>query len=553
MVLPANSTQNEWPPVPHHNAYHDYETWDAWYTGSIDALEMLYATTRMTQATGMWGQVRRFFMGAPNPGEQAQRPIKLHVPIPAEIARMSSAILYSEMPKIEIGDKTPGEPQDDGKTSPQVKKQNARLDELLDDTAHATFLEAGELCAALSGAFIRVVWDRTAVPDKPFLNAVSPDAAVPDFRFGRLTGVTFWTTLAPLEGSQNVYRLLERHEPGTIEWGLYESMAPGTLGARIPLTEHPATAYLANVVNQNSSVQTGSDLLTAAYLPNIRPNRSRRKDPVASNLGRSDYDGAEGLFDALDECYTSWMRDIRHGKSRVLMDKKLLDSGQPGQGAFANLDREVFTPVEGSGVQSLNGGTTSPIEQLQFKIRFAEHEATATNLIIRIFSAAGYSPQTFGEASPNHVRSITATEVDSREKLTMLSRGTKIMYARPALQNIVAALCDVDEAVFDGPGRGGVVPDVEFPDAAAPSMDALATTLSLLRAAKLLSDEVGVEMLHPDWDDQQVLDEVDRLQAEAPPLLPDPMFMNGTEGAGNGGGADTGDGGSVEQPPGNGQ
>jgi hypothetical protein len=453
---------------------------------------------------------------------------------------MSSSILYGEMVKVEIEDPTVTDPDNapgENTDSPGVpvknkaiEAMNARLADLLDDGAHAVLLESGELSSALSGAFLRVSWDQSVVPDKPFLTVVAPDGAIPDFRFGRLAAVTFWADLAPISGMDGTWKLLERHEPGTIEWGLYHSKATGALGMRVPLTEHPATEGLANVVNQDSQVETGSELLTAVYIPNVKPNRSRRKDPVAANLGRSDFDAVEPLFDALDEVYTSWMRDIRLGKARVLIDRQMLDAGKPGEGSMFNADREVFTNIEGGLGSGSGNNPPPPITQVQFKIRVQEHSETASNLLTRIFSAAGYSPQTFGEAGPNAVRTITATEVDSREKMTMQTRGVKIMYARPQLQHIFAALADVDAYVFNGPGRGDFLPDVEFPDASAPSMDALATTLQMLRAALLLSDETGVEMLHPDWDEQQVLDEVERLKTEKAalnPPLPDPMFLNG--------------------------
>lgn len=523
MALPDRA--DVWPPESHKPAYTDYELWDAWYTGSVDALEMLYATTRLTQSTGIWGQVRRRFFGSPNPGQQSQRPVKLHVPVAASIARVSASLMYGEMPSVTL----------EGASDDAM----ARIGDLLDDGAHAALLEGGELASALSGVFLRVSWDTDAVPDKPFLTVVAPDGAVPEFRFGRLVAVTFWADLAPITGRSGTYRLLERHEPGTIEWGLYHSEATGALGRRVPLAEHPATEYLGTSVNDMAQVETGTQLLTAVYIPNVRPNRSRRKDPVASNLGRSDFDGAEDLFDALDEVYTSWMRDIRLGKARVLIDREMLTQGKPGEGATFNTDQEVFTPLGGGkpgAVGSGNATPPAPITQVEFKIRVAEHAATAKDLLSRIYDAAGYSPQTFGEAGASAVRTITATEVDSRDRMSMLTRGVKILYARPQLQHLVAALLDVDAFVFNGPGRGDVMPGVEFPDAAAPSIDAMATTLQLLRAADIISDETGVRMLHPDWDDQQVKDELDALQAAKPAPFPDPMFMHPAEGNLNDGG-----------------
>jgi hypothetical protein len=112
--------------------------------------------------------------------------------------------------------------------------------------------------------------------------------------------------------------------------------------------------------------------------------------------------------------------------------------------------------------------------------------------------------------------------------MTMLTRAAKIMYARPQVQMIIAALLDVDRFVFNGPGRGEALPKVEFPDAATPSMDALATTLQLLAAAEAASTEVKVAMLHPDWDEEDIAAEVALIKAEhTPPPMTDPFTHQG--------------------------
>lgn len=511
MALPDNGSV--WPPAAHKHTYESFEVHDAWYAGNIEALETLYATTRLVQQGGIWGQAKRMFMGTPNPGNQSQRPVKLHMPIPAAIARMSSALLYGEMPKIGLtddGDQT----NENVVATALASKVNARLEVLLDDSAHAQFLEAGEVGAALGGSFLRISWDLTVDSEKPFITTVAPDAAVPHFRWGKLAEVTFWFEMAPLVQRAGKYRLMEHHTPGTIEWALYFSQTNGQVGIRVPLNEHPDTANLADVVNADSQIETGSELLTAVYLPNIKPNRTMRRDPIGKDLGRSDFAGIEMLFDALNETMTSWQRDLRLGKAKVLIDRALLDVNGPGEGAAFNADREFFTNYTGESLGSLNGGTSSPIEQVQFNIRVQEHQDTAQYLLEQIFAAAGYSPQTFGFASTHGPRTVTATEVDSREHMTMLTRSSKIMYARPELQRLIAALLDVDAHVFGGPGRGGAMPAVEFPDTTAPSMDALATTIQLIAAAQAASTEVKVSMLHPDWDDVQVAAEVALIKTE---------------------------------------
>lgn len=522
---------------------------DAWYAGDVDSLALYYATTQAVRTAGFWGQAKRFFMGTPVPGQQPQRPVKLHIPIPSEIARISSQILYGEMPKVELADL---DEDGDAPKMPDTARRaaNTRLVDLLDDSAHAAFLEGGELGSALGGNFLRVTWDTSIVPDKPFITAVAPDAAVPDFRFGRLVGVTFWSNLAPLDDSPGVFRLLERHEPGTIEWGLYLAGNQEQLGTRVPLTEHPATAGLAQIVDDASSVETGSALLTAVYIPNVKPVRMRRKDPVAANFGRSDFEGVDSMFDALDEVYTSWMRDIRLAKSRIFVNRDLLDVGQPGQGATFDNDREVYVPLKNAPGAAKD--QTSLVQAEQFQIRWQEHQSTAKDILVQIFTACGYAPATFGVATDN-VRTITATEVQAREKITSLTRGSKLLYAKPQIQHLVAAMLDVDEYAFNGPGRNGQMPEVAFPDAAAPSIDAVAQTLQLLRAAEAASTETLVQMLNPDWEQDQIDAEVARIKAETTPTLPDPTSLTGADfAAGEPGGADNGPGGDAGRGDGSG-
>ena len=538
--MPLPEQPMKWPPIEFDNAYEAYLIWDAWYTGDADMLSTLYATTRMQTKTSLWGQVRRRFWGTPTPTNVSQQPNKLHVPVASEIARMSASTLFEQMPQIRFPEPEQDEEATDAaataegtpapKPSPASTPETAatdRLEELLDDEAHARFLEAAEFAAAHGGAFLRVTWDQNVVKDRPFLTTVPADAAIPEFRWGHLTGVTFWAKLAPIAGQGGVYMLLERHTPGSIEWGLYFSQSIGDLGRRVPLTEHPDAAPLAQMVGENATVDTGSELMTAVYIPNVQPNRKWRKDPVAKNLGRSDFDGAEDLMDALDEAYTSWMRDIRLAKTRIMVPKGMLTTLGAGNGATFNADQEVFTEL-GDQVGSLNpnaqgGNAESFIKTFQPMIRDKEHAATISGLLERVYSACGYSAQSFGDTTDT---TITATESIAREKLTVLTRSSKIVAARPGIAHIAAALLDVDQHVFNGPGRPkDTLPEVEFPDAAAVNPEVMARTLQLLNVSESMSVEERVKLLHDDWTQDQVDVEVAKIKADLS-MLPDPTIAH---------------------------
>ena len=513
--MPLPDRGAAWPPPELETVYDTYRQWDAWYVGDPDGLRSYYGSGVPAAASrgGIVGALARWFWGRPNEATQTSDN-RLHVPVAADIAMTSADLLFGEQVDFASEDQAAAD----------------RLTEIADDGMHATLVEAAEVAAALGGVYLRVAWDST-LADAPWLSAVHPDAAVPEWRWGKLAAVTFWRVVAKLDGDR-VLRLLERHEPGRIEYGLYEG-GKGELGRRVPLTEHPGTAGLAQVVDASSGVGTGAEKrMTAVYVPNVRPSRRWRNNPGAAHLGRSDLDGIEHLMDALDETYSSWMRDIRLGKGRILVPDYMLQSNGRGQGASFNLDREVFV---GLNVEP-GKGSTQGIEAQQFEIRVEEHRDTAQDLLEKILRTAGYSAQTFGMMGDV---AITATEVQARERRSYMTRDKKIRYWRPALAYILESLLAVDRAQFGSKVSEGAQVTAHFPDGVSDSIGTLAQTANLLTQAEAASTQTLVEMLHPDWDETQVRDEVERIQAQTGRAVTDPGTFTG----------DVGGGGDDEPPP----
>jgi hypothetical protein len=519
--MPLPSDDIKWPPPEVAAVYEQIAVDDAWYTGSVEQLIGLYSAAGKQGGSSLWGRMKRWFWGSPVPGQADQAPVKLHLPVPAEVARMSSWSLFGELftATFETSEvDQPDQAVEDAAAKPAEdphRVRNARVAELLNDDTHARLIEGGEYASAHGGAYMKVSWDTTVQADGPFLTVATADTAVPEFRFGRLVAVTFWSKLAPQAGLS--YTLLERHTAGHVEFALYESATKDTIGTRTTLTAHPDAAALADIVDKNSSIVTGSTLLTAQYLPNVRPNRSLRRDPVGRNLGRSDFDGAYDLFDAADETLTSLQRDVRLAKARLVVAKGLLQIHAPGQGASFNADQELFVEA-GDTVGSLNpnatagGASSTGMELFQPAIRNVEHQAIIDAHRSAIYQACGFSPQTFGEASEGGA--ATATEITSREKLTMLSRGAKILAARPVLQLLLAALMDVDEHHFGGPGRDGLLPQIEWPDAAADAPKVVADTLQTLNLSESTSIKTRVKILHPDWLESEIDAEVEQIRED---------------------------------------
>lgn len=499
-----------WPPPDQHQALHTYRKWGAWWSGSLEDLARVYYSAVGFGDPVIDGRDRRglaaikprMFHGVPA-ARGGLRSAKLHIPLASDIAATSADLLFGEPPALVA-------PADDAATkSPDVTVKQTptqdRLDDYMANGLQAVLLEAAEIAAAFGGAYIRVGWDAQIV-DRPLFDAIPPDAAVPEFRSGQLTAVTFHRRLTD-QGDGKVWRHLERHEPGLIFHGLYASGDDKTLGAKMPLAAHPETAPFAQLVGGGDRVETGATSLAAEYVPNMRPNRTLR----GSQLGRSDLDGIESLMDALDEAWSSWMRDLRLGKGRLVVPEVYLESQGRGNGSLFDAEQEVYQAVN-----ALPGGAEGlAMTNVQFNIRVTEHQQTCASLIEQAVRAAGYSAQTFGMQGDGAL--MTATEVTARQSRSVMTRGKKINYWRPPLARLTRTALEIDIKQFRPQGVVAVLPDIEWPDGVAADPMTQAQTLQLLRGAQAASTRTLVEMLHADWDDTRIDEEVKAIEAEGQP------------------------------------
>ncbi|MEV8055163.1 phage portal protein [Streptomyces antimycoticus] len=485
MTLPENGAV--WPPRSIAPLYADICVDDAWYSGDPKKLADVYRHAPQYRHDGrrrLWGRHR-----PPHKREQ-----RLHIPLAGEIAQTSADLLFADTPVVTVAD-----------TATQD-----RLDVLLDaDGVPELLLTAAETAAALSGVFLRVTWDKAAAPDRPLLTAVHPDQAVPEWSFGIMQAVTFWRALPST--SSTVWRHLERHERGRILHGLYEGTGD-QLGRQVPLTEHPDTAGLADSLGeQGDAIETGVDMLTAVYVPNIAPNRRHRGAP----WGRSDLQGVHDLLDALDEAWSSWLRDIRLARARLIVPDGYLRSNGPGRGATFDDDREVWQTLAIPPTEQGNGITLS-----QFAIRVEEHRTTAEAIVRQATTAAGYSPASVGLDGDG--AAVTATEIAARDHRSMVTRGKKGRYWRRGVADILHVLLAIDRVQFGSritPER----PTVDIGDGVAEDPTSTAQTLALLTQAQAVSTDTKVRALHPDWDDTAVAEEVERILAETGQAAPDPV------------------------------
>lgn len=359
------------------------------------------------------------------------------------------------------------------------------------------------------------------IADHVYVTAHDADTAVPEWAGRRLRAVTFWSTY---EHGDDVYRHLERHERGAIIHALYESHGD-EFGDRVPFDALDETRWLAALSSEASPLEvvlpTGIRRLTVTYQPNVRPSREmRRACGGLSMFGRSDYLGVEAELNALDETWSSWMRDLKVARSRVFVDESMLRSRGFGQGASWDEEQEVYTVL-----RSIAAQDNKQIEAQQFNIRVEEHERTALGLTRAILRNAGLGSRDYDD---NVSGQITATGENRLDKREETSRDKRIRYAAAATTEIASIALELDRLLFPGKGgREGIQVNAEFPATQQSDPEKDARVISLLEAAKAISLDTKVRRANPDWDEPRLQEEVARIRQEQGVRAPDPATFDG--------------------------
>lgn len=496
MPLPVDNAP--WPPPELRPALDAMAEWDAWWSGDADQLRDHYQggghiarhVNRPAQhAGGVVGAVARMWWGRPHAVNEPDT--KIHVPLPGDVVGAYANLMFGEPIKITSKDEA----------------TNLRLDTLMDQGMQARLLEAAETVGALGGGWIRPVHD-PEVSDKPWLDVIAPDAGQPEWRGGRVHAVNLWSVVATSEGAERnrlVWRHVERHERGRIVHRLYQGTAE-KIGRPVPLQDVGALAHLAALVDDDGAIGTEWAGLSCVYVPRVRPNRAWRNLPALAPMGRSLFDGCEPLFDALDETYSALMRDVRLGKGRVLVSEDMLEDNGRGRGATYDPDREVFYRTAGM-------ARDVPITAVQFDIRDQKLLNVARDLVNTILRRCGLNGATLGEPTEDGP-AMTAREVLSKERRSMLTRETGIRYWSPELEAVTGALLALDRQAFSSGVNPAAPIHVEFPDTVTEDPTQLAQTAELLFRSQTGSRRTRVELFNPGKPTEWVDGEVDALAEE---------------------------------------
>ena len=471
-----------WPPESIDR--HKQKEHGVWYSGEPDVLANFYANASENMLKLQYGMHNKnTFWGRQHRNRSS---FYLHVPVAGDISETSAAFLFGESPIIRF----------DG-VKDKLDKDQEQLDEMLTESKfYRKILEGAECGSAIGGVFIKLAWD-TEISKYPIPVVVQSDDAYPTFKFGVLTEVLFPTTYEIADNK--VYRLFEKYDKSGITYELYLGSVD-RLGVKTSIKDFEETKDLAD--------QT-TGYMCAFYVPNLLPNRLNRK----SNCGRSDYAGVESLMDSLDEAFTCWMIDVQNARARLHLPTSWLEGADrdDGEGTF-NIDKRMYVQL------NLDPLTKEAmITPTQFAIRSEDFEKTCLNLMDRIITSAGYSPQSFGLNIQGRAESGTALNV--RERKSHMTTGKKESYWEPEIKNIVTAMCKLYIDKMGGKFTRDIVVNVAFSDFTASNQSEVANCVKLLSDAAAISTDTKVRMVHPEWTDKEVGEEVAKIM-ESSSMVP---------------------------------
>src|SRR5699024_3729537 len=209
----------------------------------------------------------------------------IHVPLAQDISALSANLLF-------------------GKT-PRVRCDNESFIDYFEDLG-ALLVEAAETCSASGGIFLKLDINGD-ISGRAIITTRSPVSTSANFISDHLENVTFKRKL-----EEDVY-LLEIRE--IIDNGL-------RITYKVVDDKYDEIDPDKHDYNYEDEYIAGFNSLGVAYILNMLPNRLF----LDSSEGVSDYQGVTDLLASLDETYSSLMRDIVLGMSRLLVDQDMLET-----------------------------------------------------------------------------------------------------------------------------------------------------------------------------------------------------------------------------------
>jgi hypothetical protein len=414
----------------------------------------------------------------------------LTLPLPRLIARAKANLLYGHQPEV----------------TAESDADQANLDRIVEENGLGRELRRAASIASSEGE----VWGKVTIApdvlDCPIIEFVSRGRVIPRFVGRFAVGATFVSEYREGETGDRVYRQLETHTAGQVETRLFLGTS-SRLGDQVGLDARSETAALAMTDGRTSVVQTGIPYPLCVFIPNALD-----ADPCR---GVTDYLGVVLSFLALNEDATIGQANARLvGRKRLFVEGKYLDAA-----GRLPADNDVF---RSDNVISEGGKDGGPINVAQYTFESAALVEWMNFLVDLTMIMAGVAPQSVGrDVQGGGAHSGTALRLKMSHSL-MEAAGTGELFddgVRRLLR--MAQLLDA-RWFLRRYATPDTLPAVERGDGLPVDVVEDSQVITALRGAEAMSRETAIGVAHPEWSDDQVQAELDRIDSEVAAAAPVP-------------------------------
>jgi hypothetical protein len=376
-------------------------------------------------------------------------------------------------------------------------------DELLslveENHLHALNLEAAVNCPVAGEIYYKLDVDES-VSERAIISTVEARCAFPVFRFHRLVEVAFVRDLGKGDKGK-LLRHVELRRKGLIEHRLYAGTQT-KLGDQINLNDYPETLGLP------VQVQTNIEDLLVRHVPFWR---------AGGDHGISIFRGKEGLIDALYGLYSQDQHDAEMSKKRVAMPEQYIKRDANNNIIF---DKNTDVMALSDDAMPALGADSKPIIPIDFTDSTIMGQRIAQR-IDEFLLACGIAPQSAGRDVTGGAESGTARRL--AQALTLMTVATTGRYFKAALKDILdLALWEVEPKMLQRKTKGKAALDVKVAmrDGFVDDLVEQTTRVVAAKGGGVMSTETAVRELHSDWTDEQIAEEVKRIEDEEGAKLP---------------------------------
>lgn len=412
------------------------------------------------------------------------RRIYTPVGLAREVCNLSAELLFSEPPTITFED------------------DEQLLEQVLDANGLAARLTAIAAMIATEGrGGLRIIYDES-VSDSPLITHVHEDEVLWDERHGSFVvgGAVVIERQPMLQSglSAQIYRLVEEHTKGFVSRRLY-------VGSNSQLGSEVALDTLDEFAALQQEEPTGLDIPTLIRWDNV-------------SGGYSDLAGAEAILDRIDA-------EVSYGGEKSEKSRPISWAQAALFDANGNVDLSGVLAVRAQDrLREIEEKPPDLAGTIQPEFQSAETIAWADFLIDTALMFMGYSKASYGRDEGGSADSGKALRL--RQARTLLKKAGKDRMATEAITTALAvAMAWEDGAQSVADYRA----EITLADGLPRDTMEDAQEAGLWAAADAISLEEKVRMRRPEWDDETVMEEVERIRGDTQADMPPEFSANGSE------------------------